>query len=173
MADDVTTNILEHEAEFRRLIDAFDFTSPGKDASLGKDLAVAVANGIVERTTVDQLGSSGSPLKALSTAYKARKVKDHGVGLIGVRTGQMLSLESVLGDVTITADEVTLAYGTGEAPTKFATHGDLKPNEPTDREKADWFGSGGREFYAIDEAIAEAAAELAREALQDYLAENG
>lgn len=166
---DVESNFLEFEAEFKGLIDGFNFTIPGKDQSLGRDLAAGAALMISDRSISEQGNAQGQPWDANERKYKAMKERKHGVYSVGVLTGQMLSLESMKGETTVEANEVVMVYGTNTEPTKFSTYGDLKPNEPTDREKAEWFADGGREFYELSEDDANNLIIEAAEALADYL----
>lgn len=170
MADETTSNILEFEAEFRELIDGFNFSLPGKDQSLGRDLAGIAAAGIVDRSVSEQAGPNFQAWRPNNPKYTARKLKEFGVDLIGFRTGQMLSLESVMGETTVGDNEVVMRYGTNTPATRSSTgQGKLKDDEPTDREKAEWFSDGGREFYELDDADAEAIFDAAIKALEDYL----
>lgn len=169
MADDVSSNILEWSAEFRELMEGFDLTIPGKDQSLGRDLAGLAAQGIIDRSINEQTDANFQSWRQLERTYKARKLKKFGVDLIGVRSGQMLSLESVMGDTEVSANDVTMRYGTGTAPTSSSSGGELDDDEPTDTQKAEWFTEGGREFYEIDSVDAEAIYDEVAKALEDYL----
>lgn len=166
---DVETNFLEFEAEFKALIDGFDFTIPGKDQSLGRDLASSAALMISDRSISEQGNAQGSPWAPNAPKYAKMKQDKHGVYNVGILTGQMLSLESMKGETTVEANEVAMIYGTNTEPAKFATYGTLKDDEPTDREKAEWFADGGREFYELSEDDANNLIIEAAEALADYL----
>lgn len=173
MSDDVESNILEYEREFIEFVDGFDFTLSVGNKLLGKELAAEASIAIRERTVVEQQEASGAPLKPLNPKYKARKLKKHSVDKIGVLTGQMLSEESMRGKVTIEPTEVSIAYGTGTKPTRFATYGTITGKEPTDREKAEYFTDSGRPFFELDDAIEEKLREVAQEALDEYVEEKG
>jgi hypothetical protein len=166
---DVESNILEFEAEFKDLIDGFVFTLPGKDQSLGRDLAASAAMGISDRSIATQADAQGQPWRENEDKYRKMKERKHGVYNVGVLTGQMLSLESMKGETTVEPDEVLMVYGTGEPPTRFSTYGELRDDEPDDRQKAAWFADSGREFFELnDDDAARIYGEVA-EALVDYL----
>ena len=114
--------------------------------NLGDDadaIAGAVAEGLRERTYDRGLGADGERLKVNEPKYAARKAKEFGSTRPLVRTGQLLDIESLKGDVEASPDAVTMTYGTGGAG---------EGGGPTDREKAAW-NSGERPFYALDDAI--------------------
>lgn len=169
MADDVTSNILEWSSEFRELMDMFTFDLPGKDQSIGRDLAGLAAQAIIDRSISQQSDPKLVKWRENSEEWTEFKRKNHGVTDIGVLTGQMLSLESMMGDTSVGENEVTMIYGTGTQPTKYATYGEITGDEPTDREKASWFTEGGREFYELNETDAEAIYDEVAKALEDYL----
>lgn len=171
MADDLT-NFDQHTAWFRNLVDSFNFKLPGKDESVGKDMANLAAQRMTDRSEQQQGGPDGNIWLANEPKYAAWKRKKYDVHAVGVLTGQMLSHESMLGAVTVDAEEVTMRYGTGEPATRFRggeTY-DVE-NPPTDRQKAEWFEDGGRKFYGLDERISDELAKTAGEALDEYLAE--
>ena len=91
------------------IVAGIKFTLPGDQGSLGRDLAHKVAEEIIDRTVADRKAADGSPLKPNEPKYAARKKKRYGVEQPLVRTGQLLSLTSVLGKVDVSDDEVTIA----------------------------------------------------------------
>lgn len=103
----------------------------------------AVVDGIRERTIDRKLDASGEPLKANERRYAEAKAKKYGSTQPLVRTGQLLSDESLKGDVEATTKKVTLTYGTGESG---------KDGDATDRQKAEW-NSEARPFYALDDSL--------------------
>jgi hypothetical protein len=174
MTVEITDNNDEVGAWLDELVQSYDFTRPGEDGSLGQDLARVVAQGVIDRTVAQQQAADGSQLRENEPRYRARKKKLYQVDQPGLRTGQMLSLTSVLGEVDVTADEVTLRYGIGEAPTSSSTGFISEADKRvTDRDKAGWFTEGGRPFYALDETINTEVAEHAGEALGTHLREHG
>jgi hypothetical protein len=70
-----------------------------------------------------------------------------------LRTGQMLSQLSLLGQTTIGPQRIELKYGLGVPPSSGSTgyieDGDMKV---TEREKAGWT-EAERPFYALDDRI--------------------
>jgi hypothetical protein len=140
MADD--SNIDEVAAWEKALIDSFDFTRPGTDQSLGRDMAGDVAEGIHERTVDRRQDVDGNKLVANEYHYAAWKAETLNVYQPLVKTGQMTSLLSLIGDVTVTPNEIVMSYGTGDQDAEGAT----------DRDKAAW-NSGKWPFYAIDDLI--------------------
>lgn len=171
MADD---NVVEVGRWLGQIIDSFDFTLPGKDVSLGKDLANAAAQSMIDRAIVNEQAPDGSPWAPNSPSYRDYKRKKYNVVNVGVFTGQMLSLRSMVGEVTIGPDSVEMKYGTGTPATRFSGGEPYNvKNPPTDREKAEDFTLGRhgppREFYGLDQINAEEIYEVAYEALIDYL----
>lgn len=166
---DVESNAEEHISDFQSKINSFSFLLVGKDKSLGRDVARLAALGIIARTTGDQEDASGSPLKPNDPKYAAWKARKHEAYGVGNLTGQMLGLESVLGKVTITDDEIEMIYGLDKKPQKYAGKGTISGDEPTDREKAQWFEASGREFYALDDEISDAIREECSHALDEHL----
>jgi hypothetical protein len=167
---DLESNIDDIEQWIDGIVSAVDFTRPGKDQSLGRDLAGIVAEEIQVRTAGNSQSADGSPLKDNEPRYAAYKARKYNVHQALVRTGQLLSLQSLIGETTITSDEVSMRYGVGEAPksgsTGYISDADKKV---TDREKAEYV-SDERPFYGLDERIADEVAKAAGEWLaeQDF-----
>jgi hypothetical protein len=170
---DLESNLPEIKAELDKLVAGWSFTRPGKEASLGHDLAAIAADNIQMRGA-DSKGPGGIEWPPNSEPYRSRKRKHYLVDKPNIRTGQMLSRLSLLGDTTVSADEVSMKYGLGEPPERTATGAELKKadEEITDIEKA-FFCSGARPFYGLDQTDAEAMTAEAGENLDDYLRENG
>lgn len=125
----------------------------GRYRSLGDDAADLIAEGEFDRTALDQKEPGGSPLKPLSPRYLADKVRRGYPRTILVRTKAMLALAELRGEVSVTADEMVMTFGTSEET----------------RQKAEWAHEGGRHrparpFVGLDERI---------EADLDRLAEEG
>jgi hypothetical protein len=89
----------------------------------------------------------------------------------------MLSQQSLYGQTQVKADQVTMVYGTGMAPSRSATGQgfDSRRDDATDVEKAKFAHEGQsrrkvqRPFYELDETIRQAVREEIAESLQDYL----
>jgi|GEM_PF-2915897 len=170
MADD-NSNIDEVGQWISGILEGIDFTMPGADQSLGRDMAGVVANGIIDRSVPDAQAPDGSTWAANEPEYAARKRARYDADQPGILTGQMLSLESVKGELTLAPAEVTMKYGTGESA-KRARNGAEPPkasDPPTDRQKAEWFTEGGRPFYELDDQINEAVVKEAEDAIEKHL----
>ncbi len=141
-----------------------DFTRPGKDQSLGRDIANKVAEQIATRSATESRGATAA-WPPNSPGYSAAKQKDYGWSLPNYRTGQMLSHLSLIGRTRIAAHEVTMVYGidappsAGGSPTGLVSAADSRI---TDTEKAAFAHSGQsrqriqRPFYELDDLIREA-----------------
>jgi hypothetical protein len=146
-------------AYFRKLeglVKTFDFTRKGQGESMGKDAAGKVAEGIVDRSAAEQRGVDAS-FPANDPDYTADKVNRYGVDLIGFRTGQMISLPSLLGHVDVTPDTVLMTYGTNTPPTRSMSSSSISTSDQrvTDTEKAEYFTNRKGRWYAIDDTIAD------------------
>jgi hypothetical protein len=165
-------------------LDTFDFTLPGRDKSLGRDLAVRVASGIAQRSLdgKDPDGNDWPPNSdnPKGKGYATYKLKRYDVDRPGELGGQMLSLLSLMGNVVVTPNRIEMTYGIDTPPQRpTARNGvPLKDHEliPTDREKGDWFTNGNsrtgqppRRFFEFDEEIAASLVTLVSEFLQEYL----
>ena len=161
---EVHSNIDAVSQRIASLIDSYNFTRKGGDKSLGHDMAVAVANRIRERSVPDALSPSGDEWPANEPKYADRKRNKYDADQPNLRTGQMLSLESLLGKVTVTPEKILMQYGTGTAPSAAGNGTTLTTGDSsiTDIEKA-YFCSKTRPFYALDEEAKKAAAEIAAE----------
>jgi hypothetical protein len=152
------------------VVAGFDFTLPGIDQSLGRDLARTAAQGMIDRAVDEGKDPDGAPLKPNAEPYRSWKRKKYSVEAPLVRTGQMLSLESMMGETSVSADRIDMVYGTGEAPTRGST-GYISESDKkvTDRQKAAYVTDGGRRFYEFDRQIASAIVAQAGEAFGRYL----
>jgi hypothetical protein len=152
-------------------VDTFDFTLPGRDQSLGRDLAVRAAAGIADRSNRG-LDADGQPFKPNEKRYAYRKLQRYGVDRPGELGGQMLSLTSLLGRPEVTRDAVVMRYGTGERPPANSRSGvPLRPWETkaTDADKARHFTDSGRRFYELDGKIAASLQGLVNDAWEDHV----
>lgn len=120
-----------------------DASSPGGSGALGESVAQAVAEGIRERTVDRGLDATGNPLEPNEAKYAEAKRKKFGSSRPLVRTGHMLKVESLKGDVVADGDSITMTYGTGATDEIGGT---------TDRDEAGW-NSDERPFFALDDAI--------------------
>lgn len=153
-------------------VGSFNFERTGEDQSLGRDLAGVVAQGMIDRTAKDQKTVDGEELRPNEEKYRKRKRRLYEVDQPLWRTGQMLSLPSMIGKVTVSADQIEMRYGIGEAPTRSMT-GDYiskEDKEITDVEKAGYV-SEARPFYGLDDQIIDEVKKAAGEALGAHLKE--
>jgi hypothetical protein len=167
----ITSNIDEVALWISGIVDSVDFTSPGRDGSLGKDLAGVVAEGIIDRSVPDAVDPSGSRWAPNEERYAAYKREKFAADQPGILSGQMLSLESVTGQLKVMPDMVEMHYGTGSGASRSRTGAALSESQQSvsDRDKARYFADSGREFYALDERISEALASAAQDAVDDLL----
>lgn len=153
----------------------FDFTRPGNDQSLGRDLAVRVAKGISDRSNEGK-GPDGENFKENEDVYARYKLARYDVDRPGELGGQTFSLLSCLGKPEVSSDEVVMNYGWGKTPDRSVARNGvaLRPSEltATDREKAVHLTDSGRAFYQLDDAIAESCVELAYDSLAEHLKEH-
>jgi hypothetical protein len=176
-------------------VDSFDFTRPGIDQTLGRDVKGLAAQRIYDRAITTKGGVSG-PWPENEPVYAAAKEKRYDTDPQdpNVRTGQMLSQQSIEGRSTVEPKQVTMVYGTNTLPNGLRDGGALPlktrgPNkgqpidDKTDVEKAYFAHTGQsmhkikRPFYEVNESDAEAVVELCQENLNDLIreknAENG
>lgn len=179
------TNINDVVAWIGRFVGSFNFTRPGIDQSLGRDLAHEVAGQIAIRAAAESRGPDPGRWEPNARRYRERKARHYGwPDNPNYRTGQMLSHESLLGEPAVDPDRVLMHYGTNEAPRGNKSPVDNRtPSEraadarATDVDKAEWTTQGGkgrpaRPFYQIDDAIRDRVIEVAGEALADYLSQH-
>lgn len=152
-------NVEQVYNDIKDFVDGFNFTTQTEDKSTGVNVCGVIVDGIVRRS-LDEQRSADDAWDALNAKYKAWKEKKYGIDSIGYKTGQMLSHVSLLGQIEITPELVTLLYGTGAA--------DAEDASITDIEKA-FFFSQRRPFFELDDTIADAAFARIEELLEDYL----
>jgi hypothetical protein len=170
MAGPVDSNLDDVAGWLDRLVAGFDFSVPGKDQSLGRDIAGAVVEGIQDRSVADGNDATGAAFMVNAPWYAKWKAKKYSALQPGILSGQMLSSASLMGETEVNADEIVMRYGTGDAgPDESSTGVKLKGTQPTDKEKAEWFTAGGRPFYALDGTIRAAVVTLAGDALDEHL----
>jgi hypothetical protein len=160
----------------------FDFTMPGHYGSLGRDVAMAVVEGIQNRSNRDRRGATQG-WRPNEPKYRKWKLRKYGIDEPNTRTGQMLSQLSLYGKTTIEPELVTMVYGT-DTVTERAVFGgnhtasDLaRDQKKTDTEKAYLAHTGQsvhkilRPFYELDDEITQDIRKLIERALTDYLGE--
>ena len=148
--------IRDYFRKLEALIETFNFERQGHGESLGKDAAGIVAESILDRSVADQGGPDGAWL-ANDPDYTARKRDKYHVELIGFRTGQMISLPSLLGQVDVTPHRVEIKYGTGQPPTGSMSSSYISAADTSisDVEKAWLFTRLKGSFFVLDTVIAD------------------
>jgi hypothetical protein len=172
MSQDPSSVIRAYFAKLANLIETFNFTRPGKDESMGKDAAHKIAVGIFTRSREEQGGPEG-PWPENDPDYTDWKWNKYHVELIGVRTGQMLSLESLLGKVDVAPTTVEIYYGTGQAPTGSMSSSYISQADTsiTDIEKAWFFTRMKGSFYELDDKIANDVKQYFSDELSEFIRE--
>jgi len=168
----IFSNVDEVGAWLTDVVKSIDFTIPGVDSAMGLDTAFAVAEGIYDRSDSRQQGADAR-WPENSEPYKSDKLSKYGTDKTNFRTGQMISLASMLANVTIEPRLITMLYGTGLPPTS-SVNGYIEEEDKliSDREKAAIAHEEGRPFFEVDETIdAENVMPILREALGKYLEE--
>jgi hypothetical protein len=172
MSQDPSSVIRAYFAKLANLIETFNFTRPGKDESMGKDAAHKIAEGIFDRSINEQGGPEG-PWPENDEEYTKAKLDYYHVEWIGVRTGQMLSMTSLLGKIDIEPTRVEIYYGTNEYPIETMTGVSItkQDREVTDRQKAEFFTKKKGQFYVLDETIANNVKQYFSDELSEFIRE--
>lgn len=164
-------DILKQAMEF---IDSFNFERPGVEGSLGKDCAHAVAERIADLAATEQRTSDNEDFPDNEPRYADWKNRKYNTSkpAFGIRTGQMLSIQSLLGDVEVEPGRVTMSYGTGQAPDRSGASDYISESDKrtTDREKAGYI-SKRVEFYKAGSEGRAAVVEVVKEALDKAIRE--
>lgn len=166
--------------------DTFNFSRPGPDQSLGRDVAMAVIRGpevgqlggIMGRC-VDQTTPNGTPWPENSDnpsghGYRSQKMKKYGWDETNRRTGQMLSQQSLYGRTTIESDLITLIYGEDATPSaSVSPTGYISEQDKatTDSDKAKWAHEQKREFYGLGEGDPENVSRVCQASLNEMIRE--
>jgi hypothetical protein len=184
-----SSNINEVVAWIEDFVRSFDFTRPGKDQSLGRDVVNVIIRGqIVGGDSFDtrsilgrafyQRRGADTRWKENAPDYREWKGKKYGVyDMPNVRTGQMLSEISMRGRTEYGPTEIVMKYGTGDPPSSSASPNQYLSEQDqaiTDVDKAYYAtNSHDRPFYEIDDEIEEAVLEEVAEALAEYIQTEG
>ena len=171
-----TSNQAKLLADLKALSLGFGFHATIEGKSLGRDVAGLTADMIAARSIDKEAGASGTwPQNADNPpgkGYRSWKSRKYNVDKPNIRTGQMLSIESLLGATTVDTHSVQMLYGTGRPPGRSAASSYFDPKTDgatTDIEKA-YFCSDIRPFYELDEEISTAVFERIADCCQEYLA---
>lgn len=167
MPHEYRTNVDAVGAKIVAQIATFGFTSTHEGRALGELLVDETVEGIVKRSRERQCDGEGNYWPPNTRKRIRAKARRNGECLTNFDTGQMLSVESLKGTVTITQYLVTIAYGTGEVgkqPTREAARYAYARNVDTvaayvaaeavtDDDKAFYAAQQHRAFYQLDETI--------------------
>ena len=176
------TNVDQVAADMRHTIDSFGFTSTHEGRALGELLVDEIVEGIHLRSVEKQCDGDGTPWPENKWRTRQRKIKLHGEALVNVDTGQMLSVRSLRGKVTITQYLVTIEYGTGTAaqspdrlPATQRIHvaGGTAKELITDVDKATFAAEQNRRFFELDDEICAKTFTVFTTALGAFLANPG
>jgi len=154
---------------------SFGFHATIEGKSLGRDIAGLTADMIAARSIDRQAGASGAwppnSDEPPGKGYRSWKQKKYNVDLANVRTGQMLSIESLLGTTIVDTNRVQMLYGTAQPPSRSSASSYFDPKTDgaiTDIEKA-FFCSDARPFYELDEEISTAVLERIAQCCEEYI----
>jgi hypothetical protein len=175
-------------AEFAQLltdfIDGFDFTRPGHNQSLARDVADLVIARIQDRSWRGEapdgstwVENSSKPTQWHPQGYRKYKDDIYGWDDPNYRTGQMLSKMSLGGKVVISQKVIEIGYGTDSAPTRGGSPTSAlldADKKVTDTQKAEWAhnptgGRPARKFFGVGAGDPEKIVELVQENLNDYI----
>jgi hypothetical protein len=154
----VVSNLTRLLAMIRALPRSVAFDAPaGGGEAFGRVLARRAMEGIRDRSLLRQVDPKGKQWEPNEPRYKARK----GGKPVGELTGEMLSVDQLLGELELTPDKMTVRYGKSAAV----------------RQRARWFQQGVRSgkarrwrqkprfFYDLDAQILDNLAAGVREEL--------
>lgn len=179
MFDLAHSNLPQVIAWLDAFAESFDFTRPGVDQSLGRDLVNAVCEGIHDRSVTLRKGADADWPDLSDTphggrpGYRTWKRDKYGIdNEPNSRTGQMLSINSLRGRTQYQPKEILIVYGVDAPPTSSAAPtGYLSPadQEVTDVEKAGFAAEKGRSFFELDDTIEAGALQVASDNLTQYI----
>lgn len=164
-----TSNSEQLLADLKSLATRFGFLATIEGKTLGDDIAAITADSIHARSVDRESGTDGQ-WPANAPKYAAWKARKYGVDRPNIRTGQMLSLQSLLGQTAVTTHQVQMMYGTGHPATRSATGMGFDPgrDDLADVDKA-YFCSTSRPFYELDDEISDRVFDRIEKCLEDYL----
>jgi hypothetical protein len=159
----IRTNLPEVIRAIKAIAQSWDLRSKGRYKSLGVDMLDIVAEGIYERTVIEQEGPDGEPLAPLAPSTLARKARLGFPETIGVEHAKMLALEELKGERMIERRTASVIYGKDEQA----------------KEEAEWFqdpsnpNQPDRQFMGLDERIEATIDALFEEVLDRNIREQG
>lgn len=149
----ISSNLPEIRGKLDALADTMRFDRKPKSSrrSVGAQL-LAVTAGIVEARTVQgQLEPDGSRLARLKPSTLRRKAEQGFPSTISVETGQMMSMEQVMGEQEVTPRSAAMTYGTGpEARAKAAS---FTEGHPPYQEPRPFYDLGRTGEQSLDDYI--------------------
>ena len=125
-------NVNEVVDSLDAITDSFDFTVPGADQSLGRDVAKRVVQGIYDRSLEERRGAR-SPWKQNESKYRNGKRKTTEPTNRIAEPARCFPTGALMGRTTIEPDQITMIYGTGDPPARASFGGRPKSNSPKTR----------------------------------------
>ena len=165
----IFSNIDEVGRWLEETIQSIGFQTPASDGNMGQAIVHKLAANISERGYAESSGPD-SQWPGNADRYLRWKERNYAEDRPNVRTQQMLSQESVEGEVAVTDDQVDWQYGKGEPP----AHGGPR-DILTDREKGALAHSGQgpygvqRPFFGVTDEDGADALLIAGETVADYI----
>jgi hypothetical protein len=140
----IRSNHEEVAAGIKAIAQSWDFRGRGRFKTLGQDALDVVAQGIYDRTVLDQTDPDGVPLAPLKPRTLARKRRKGYPDTIGVETGHMLDYRQLQGRRAIERRTASVEYG----------------QDAIAEQEAEWFQEGSktknrppRPFMDLDDRI--------------------
>jgi hypothetical protein len=166
------------EAVGRRMVEAirtFDFEVAHEGRVLGKIIADEIADGIMQRSSETQSSPSEGHWPPNEARYARAKMKYYGTDKTNYRTGQMVSKESLLGEVDVVARLVRIMYGADRPPVKTSINDwvPLIDQHATDTDKSFYAHEQGRGFFELDDEICNTVYTAVNAALAEHLHTHG
>jgi hypothetical protein len=136
-----------------------------RHGTVGMACAVAVSDGI-QVLAENEAGPDAELWPQNRPRYKRWKERNYpeSEGKTNFRTHQMLSRESLMANVDVTREVVTMKYGTGRP-----SENDRRKDPTPDTKKAELAHEQQREFYAIGEVAEDHVFEMVADALGEHL----
>jgi phage gpG-like protein len=152
-------------AEVAGLARAFGLRRRGRYRTLADDVRTLVAEAVYDQTVLAQKQPDGSPLAPLAPSTLAEKRLRGYPETILVRTGHMLDLEQLKGEMEASDTSLAMTYGTDEEARQLAEYAHEGSRKKVRRPK--------RPFYALDDKGEKDLGELMDEALGNQAGDAG
>jgi len=180
MSHTYVTNAADVGEALVKEIQSFGFRSTHEGRALGEIIVEEIAEGIAIRSTEQQMSPSAGTWPENSDnpagkGYRSRKKKKYGTDLVNERTGQMLSIQALKGEVKISDRLIEMRYGSATCPQSAKNGATLTNQDATtmDIVKAFYAERQGRGFYELDQDITDKTFNSTSEALGQHLANPG